>query len=496
MPVKLLVVLAAVASAAVLVGAISAARGELNTTFGSGGKVTTDFGGDETASAVALQRDGKIVVAGRGYPLAQSPSDDFLLARYTARGGLDPSFDGDGKVATDFGGRQDFAEDVKIQRDGKIVVVGWSRRGDGSTIALARYHPNGSLDSTFGPDGTILTAFGAGTFDVGYAVLLQPDGRIVVGGASRSGSTRAFALARHLPDGTLDPSFGTGGIVTTPIPGRARDGVFALAVQPGGKLVAAGGSYEGASEVVLARYSRSGVLDKSFDGDGIVVASFRPMEMVPLHVAVQRDGKIVAAGYGGVTRLAANGTVDRFFTDAANAVLRCLPSRPCSLNPAAAAIQPDGRILVAGTRSGKSNDFAVARLTAKGDPDPTYGRGGVVSTDFASDSDDSATDAVLSSDGKLTVAGGTGPAWDRSPWNFAVARYAAFGFCVVPGLRGRTLGAARLVLTRASCRIGTIERRYSSTVRKGRVISQRPRPQTRLVERSKVSVVVSRGRRP
>ena len=478
---RLPVVVAALVTAGFVPAGLSAARGDLDPTFGSGGKVMTDFGGTEIAWAVALQRDGRIIVAGDR--LDQRPSDDFLLARYTAKGSLDPSFDGDGKVATDFGGRQDGAYDVEIQRDGRIVVAGSSRQGGGSNIALARYKPDGSLDPTFGSGGKVLTSFGAGGFDDAHAVSLQRDGKVVAAGGTRSGPTRAFALARFLPNGALDQSFGSSGRVTTPIPGRDNDRVFALAVQPDGKLVAAGGSYEGPSDVVLARYSQAGHLDPTFGSDGIAVASFRPKDMVPLQVAVQRDGKLLATGYGGMTRFTADGRLDRRFTEAAAAVSRIV-------QPAAAAIQPDGRIIVAGTSGGRSDDFGVARLTTAGRLDPTYGRSGVVSTDFRSGSADHANDAVLSSDGKLTVAGATGPAWD-----FAVARYVATAFCVVPNVRGRALRAARTVLARAACRVGEVRRRYSRTVAKGRVISQRPRAGARLAEATKVDLVISRGRR-
>jgi uncharacterized delta-60 repeat protein len=461
---------------------LPAARGDLDPTFGSGGKVTTDFGGTEIAWAIALQRDGRIVVAGDR--LDQRPSDDFVLARYTENGNLDPSFDGDGRVATDFDGRQDGAYDVEVQRDGKIVVAGSSRQGGGSNIALARYDRDGSLDPTFGTAGKVLTTSGAGTVDDAYAVSVQADGKIVAGGGTRHGPTRAFALARYLPDGALDPTFGSGGRVTTPIPGRDNDRVFALTVQPDGKLVAAGGSYEGASDVVVARYSQSGNLDPTFDGDGIAVASFRPRDTVPLDVLVQRDGKLLAPGYGGVTRFTADGSLDRSFTEAAEGVSRVV-------QPATAAIQPNGRILVVGTFSGGlSDDFGVARLTTSGRLDLTYGRSGVVSTDFHSNSEDHARDVVLSLDGKLTVAGTTGPSW-----NFAVARYNAIRFCVVPNVRGKTLSAARSSLTKALCKVGTVKRVHSARIGKGRVISQRPAPRTRLTELAKVNLVVSRGRR-
>lgn len=466
-----------------------AVRGDLDPTFGRGGKVTTDFGGSEVGWAVAVQRDRRVVVA--GYELDPGPSADFVLARYTSKGRLDRSFDGDGKVATDFGGGSDAAFDVQIQRDGKIVAVGESRRGGGSAMAMARYNRDGSPDPAFGEGGKVVGAFGPGSIDRAQAVLLQADGKIVAGGRTRSGPASSFSLVRYLRDGALDLSFGSGGRVTTPIRRREDDRVYSLAVQADGKLVAAGGSFEGPSDVVLARYNRDGTLDRSFGGDGIVIASFAPRDMVPLRVLVQRDGKLLAAGYGGVTRFTADGRLDGSFGQGGRA-------ESGSVQASTAQIQPDGKILVIGTvvtgRPAKG-DFGVARLTAGGRLDMTYGRRGSIVTPFAPGTDDQPVDAVLLSDGKLIVAGMSGTTPGYGPWNFAVARYVALRFCVVPAVRGRTLAAARTRLVRANCRLGRVTSRYSAAVERGRVISHRPRVGARLAALAKVDLVVSRGRR-
>jgi uncharacterized delta-60 repeat protein len=489
---RVFAVSAALGSAAVLAGALPAARGDLDPTFGSGGKVTTDFGGSETAWAVAVQRDRRVVVAGGR--LDPGPLDDFVLARYTASGKLDPSFDGDGKVTTDFGGRQDGAYDVGVQGDGKIVAAGASRQGGASYIALARYLRDGRLDLSFGEGGKVLTTVQSSTIAGAWAVLVQPDGKIVAGGHTGARFASAFAVARYLPDGALDPSFGNGGWVVTPISRRDNDRVFALAVQPDGKLVAAGGSFEGESDVVLARYGANGSLDPSFGGDGVVVVSFRPVDMVPLGLFVQRDGKLLAAGSGGITRFTRDGSLDRSFGEGGRAAAG-------NVAPSTAAIQPDGRILAIGTVYRRSapeelGDFGVARLTADGRLDTTYGRGGSIETGFSSGSDDQATDGVLLSDGKLVVAGITNRKprpGEFGPWDFAVARYVAVAYCVVPNVRGKTVEAAKSNLSRARCRLGAVRRVYSPRVRKGRVISQRPPPRARLPELARIDVLISRG---
>jgi uncharacterized delta-60 repeat protein len=455
---------------------LTAARGDLDPTFGTVGKVTTDFGASEVGWAVAVQRDGRIVVAGHRW---DPGPHDFLLARYTANGAPDRSFDGDGKVATDFGGN-DGASGVAVQRDGKIVAVG---RGS-QDFALARYRPDGSLDATFGVGGKVLTAFQPGSNDVGSAVVLQADGKIVAGGSSAS----EFALTRYLADGALDPSFGSDGRVVTPI-SSANDHLFDLAVQSDGKIVAAGWSFQGGGpHIALARYERTGSLDASFDGDGIVVAPFRG---AAAHLLLQRDGKLLVAGLGELTRFTADGSLDRSFGGDGTA-------QAYDVGAFAAAIQPDGKILVIGTVSSgrvQTRDFGVARLSAEGSLDTTFGRHGSVVTAFSPGSDDQALDGVLLPDGRLVVSGMTSRTGERGPWDFAVARYVAIRLCVVPNVRHKTLRAASSSLTKAYCRVGAVERKYSGSVAKGRVLSQRPRPRTRLAELSKVSLVVSRGRR-
>lgn len=305
-----LVLLAVLFAAGVITAALPAARGDLDPSFGSGGKVTTDFGGNETAWGLAVQSDGKAVVAGTRFD--PGPSDDFVLARYTSRGALDATFDGDGRVTTDFGGRSDGADDVAIQADGKIVAAGsgFPAQVRPLDFALARYNRDGTLDSTFGDGGKVLTTFEPNSIDGANAVVIQPDGRIVAAGSTRTGPTREFAVARYLPNGSLDASFDGDGLVVTPIPSGV---VFDLAVQPDGKLIAAGWSNPGGFDIAMARYNPDGSLDTSFDGEGIVVASsLRPASTYASHVLVQRDGKILTGGTG-LVRFNSDGSVDRSF---------------------------------------------------------------------------------------------------------------------------------------------------------------------------------------
>ena len=479
-----LVLLAVLVAASVIAAALPAARGDLDRTFGSRGKVTTDFGGNESAWGLAVQPDGKAVVAGTRFD--PGPSDDFVLARYTSRGALDPTFDRDGKVTTDFGGRSDGADDVAIQADGRIVAAGSGYPAQVRPVdfALARFNRDGSLDASFGDGGKVLTTFEPNSLDGANAVVIQPDGKIVAAGSTRSGATRAFAVARYLPNGSLDASFDGDGLVVTPIPSGI---VFDLAVQRDGKLIAAGWSNPGGFDIAMARYNPDGRLDSSFDGDGIVVASsFRPASAYASHVLVQPDGKILTGG-AGLARFNSDGTVDRSFGAGGRAAT--------DLGLVTPVLQSDGKIIAAGSSeaSGQYSDFGVVRLTAGGRIDPTFGRSGKVTTDFRPQDD--ATDAALLANGKLIVAGYTSAVPFEAPADFAVARYVAIPFCVVPGVRGQRLATARTRLVRANCRLGKVKRAYSLRVRSGRVISQRPRVGARLAELAKVDLVVSRGRR-
>ena len=250
--------------------------GSLDLTFGSGGKVTTDFGGFDAATGVAVQADGKIVAVGGG-----GSSNDFLLARYNVDGSLDASFGTGGKVVTDFGGF-DGAEAVAIQPDSKIVAVG--RGGVLTRFALARYNTNGSLDTGFSGDGKVTTLFFGENIESAAAVAIQDSGKIVVVGRVFQTFDPSFALARYRANGDLDPTFGSGGKVTTDFGNPADVGVLcpsgrkdcseddgqAIAIQSDGKIVAVGGAGPcvPSCQFALARY---------LGGDaGQVVASLSP----------------------------------------------------------------------------------------------------------------------------------------------------------------------------------------------------------------------------
>lgn len=227
-------------SVSIMPNRAQAADGDLDPTFGVGGKVVTDFfGSTDEASAVVLQPDGKIIAVGEAF--GSSGAFNFGLARYDGSGNPDPAFGTGGKVTTDFSGSngQAGARALALQPDGKIVVAGFVVQDIGGlNFALARYDSNGSLDSTFGIGGKVTTDL-FGSTDQAFAMALQPDGKIVVAGSTMMGSLADFALVRYDGSGNLDPAFGAGGKVATDF-SVSFDAAFAIALQPDGKIVAAG----------------------------------------------------------------------------------------------------------------------------------------------------------------------------------------------------------------------------------------------------------------
>ncbi len=272
--------------------------GSLDTSFGTGGKVITDLGGDmDQANAVALQPDGKIVVVGR--KASHIYGYDTAIVRYTAQGSLDTSFgsNNDGKVIVNVGGFEE-AHDVAIQADGRIVVVG--EGGPGGNFVVLRLNANGTLDSTFGGSGEVLTDIGGDT-DLANGVVLQADNKIVVAGAkSSSGYGGDFAVVRYNPDGSLDSSFGTGGKVVTDLGGSnmpGSDEAYDVVLEPSGKILLAGrgGSSE---DFALVRYNSDGSLDGTFGNGGVVLDNLGNWDQIDA-LALQQDGKIVGAGSSG-----------------------------------------------------------------------------------------------------------------------------------------------------------------------------------------------------
>jgi len=399
----------------------AAAPADLDATFGSGGKVDTNItSGDNVAESVVVQSDGKIVVAGY---TGLSPNFEFALVRYNASGSLDTSFNGTGKVITSFGNSNDYGRSVALQSNGKILVVG---SGNNNTFLLARYNADGGLDTSFNGAGKVTTAIGSNS-TYGQSVAVQNDGRIVVAGYAVNNGSNAgdIALARYNTNGSLDTSFNGTGKVTTAI-GTSDDRGFSVALQADGKIVVVGDSFIGSkSSFAVVRYNSDGSLDTSFNGTGKVTTAIGTSDDQATSVALQNDGKIVAAGasnVGATTRFAlvrynANGALDSSFGSGGKVTTSFTGNTDVALS---VAVQSDAKIVVAGhAGSFGSPDFALARYNDDGSLDVSFGTGGKATTDIAS-GDDAGHSMAVQSNGKIVVAG---KVFDGSNYSFAVVRY-------------------------------------------------------------------------
>ncbi|MFG2029660.1 calcium-binding protein [Streptomyces sp. NPDC048825] len=386
-------------------GGALAAPGDLDPDFGTGGTVTTDFdGGNDQGHAVAVQDDGKIIAAGGG-----GISGDFALARYDTEGNLDTTFGGDGTVTTDFAGGNDQAFGVVVQDDGKIVAAGRA----GFDFGLARYNTDGSLDTTFGGDGTVITGFAG--FDQANGVTLQADGKIIAAGSSDTGGPTNidFALARYTTDGDLDIDFSTDGKVTTDFASGA-DQAHGVVVQDDGQIVAAGEGEQqpggGGLDFALARYSTTGSLDGSFGTGGKATTDFAGGFDRAFGVALQDDGKIVAAGQASgefsLARYSTTGSLDTSF-DTDGKVTTGFAARANGV-----VVQADGKIVAVG---GTGGDFALARYSTTGSLDTSFSGDGTVTTDVTGAFDE-ANGVALQADGKIVAAG-------QAFLDFGLARY-------------------------------------------------------------------------
>jgi uncharacterized delta-60 repeat protein len=393
----------------------------------------------DNAHAIAVQGDGRIVVAGTVFGSSAAPgSADFAVARYNSDGSLDASFGTGGKVQTDFATTSDNALGVAIQADGKIVVVGaTSSSGNNADFGVVRYNADGTLDTTFGIGGKVTTDFGATFFEQATSVALQRDGKIVVAGFTFSFATgQDFALARYDANGALDPTFGTGGLVITNVSGStAFDQATAVAIQSDGKIVATGiasPSTADGSNFAVVRYDSTGTLDPTFGTRGIVDIDFGNTQEVPHALALQADGKIVVAGEStpifrprfAVARYDIDGTPDAAFGVGGMATADIGPDT--NGQAFGVGIQYDGKIVAAGTtfvqNSVDGSNFGVVRFDADGVLDTSFGTSGLTITDFNLGSDDG-TAMAIQFDGKIVVAGSTTFGSAIGLADFAIARY-------------------------------------------------------------------------
>jgi uncharacterized delta-60 repeat protein len=347
-------------------------------------------------------------------------------------GVVDTSFNG-GPQLTSVGDGEDYAFAMTVQPDGKIVTVGrTSTDAGGYDIAITRHLRDGAIDTGFGTEGKVVTAIAPGRgMDEARAVVVQPDGKIVVGGSTdASGTDKAFLLVRYLPDGRIDTSFGQGGKAITQFE-QASDQVYALALQDDGKIVAAGSaSFPGDTghDFAIARYRTDGTLDPAFGIAGKVSTPFGSFGANELAYAVvlQRFGdeqRIVAVGGEGTfiaARYTSMGLLDPNFGDGGK-VHALFQSNIGSAE--SVTLTEDNKIVIAGHIG---HEFALAQLTTDGQLDTEFGEEGKVTTPISLGNWDEATAVVRQADGKLLV-GGWSYEGHSTAGNFVVLRYTAQG---------------------------------------------------------------------
>jgi uncharacterized delta-60 repeat protein len=322
--------------------------------------------------------------------------------------------------------------------DGKILLAGVSDASGSKDFALARYNANGTLDSGFGEGGLVSDQTRSLTADIIRGIALQPDGRIVVAGVTY-GDVAAlepngdFMVARYLPDGQKDLTFGVGGVMTTDFSDSSYDEPYAVVLQPDGKIVLGGytnaangpGVLFGADQLALARYLPNGLRDPSFGQGGLVIFDGGSLDERILALALAPDGSLIAGGYVNgerrsdllIARLRTDGTLEKGFGNRDNGLsindLGTNSERIASL-----VIQPDGKIVAGGQTAVAHNaDFAVFRYDSHGLLDPTFGRSGVANFDFGG-REDRIHAVALQRDGKIVAVG-------QSEADFAVARFNA-----------------------------------------------------------------------
>ncbi len=387
----------------------------LDPTFGSLGEATLQgFGGDR--SGMALQADGKIVMVGGTFT-------DFILARFNADGSTDRDFGIDGKVTTDLGSglRQEEALAVAIQSDGKIVVAGYTAidatppaQDPSETFALARYNSDGNLDTSFGVGGRVSNNVNGRA----QALAIQPDGKIVAAGEFNFDSTNGsdfgdFTVARFNADGTLDLPFASSGTGQLALDiGSATNSVRNIVLQPNGKIVASGkptGNFAGSDHTDIARFNANGTLDASFGSGGTLTLAGTE---VGEGLVLQPDGKLVLVGSVVqpvapatsrfvLMRRNADGSADSSF-GSAGTVNTALADNATAEG---IALQADGKLVVIGTRAFASNpNFIVARYGSDGTLDNGFGTAGMLSIDFFGFTD-AGENILVQPDGKIVVGG-------------------------------------------------------------------------------------------
>lgn len=393
--------------------------GALDPDFDFDGIVTTSIGSSHDIGNTVVVQSDDKIV------VAGNSGNNLALTRYNKNGSLDLNFGTQGIVITNLGCANASGSSLLLQNDGKLVVGGYCGIFPNYDFAITRYLNNGLVDPSFGTAGTAITPIlSAG--DQGFALAIQNDGKLLLGGMTSNGSNSDMALIRYTTNGQIDQTFGTSGKVITPV-GIANDIIRSIAMQADDKILVAGFSYVASSfsyDFILARFHSDGSLDNSFGKNGIVTTAFiHNTNDYGENVTIQADGKILVGGYS------YNGflLVARYLADGQldpEFGIKGLASIPfgCAYsNDYSLALQEDGKILLAGYNNTNAthSDFAITRLDQNGSIDPSFGANGMARTPIGN-LDDVANSIAIQKDGKIVVAGKSN---NGINFDFAVLRY-------------------------------------------------------------------------
>jgi uncharacterized delta-60 repeat protein len=384
--------------------------GTLDPTFGDGGIVTTSISDEyNIGRGIAVQPDGKIVACGNAGP---SSNYDLAVARYNTDGTLDASFGTDGTVLLATSAFKDFGYGVVIQDDGKIVVGGYIWNGSSSDVLVVRLNADGSLDNSFGTDGVVITDFG-GSSEVAEAIALQDDGKLLLAGYYND----KFMVLRYNTDGTLDNTYGSGGMATANV-GVSVCYIQNVVLQDDGKLVAVGMGFNEVSyyAFAVARFNTDGSLDNTFADNGTKLLNVGDGNDFGSDVDIQSDGKIIVGGHSWI----ANQPLLQY--DFAAVRLNENGSIDETFGESGiaktnlafggnyvsgVAVQADDKIILSGRYDDEANyNLGILRYTANGVLDTSFGTDGITITNVAGDPD-YAEAVVLQDDGKILTAGYT-----------------------------------------------------------------------------------------
>ncbi len=390
-----------------------AQSGSIDLSFGTGGKVVTDFGTYyDFGRSVAIQQDGKLVVGG-------TSSASFALARYNTDGTLDGGFGIGGIVTNTFLNETTNGSSITIQPDGKIILAGLVGSSVGNNFACARFDTTGNLDLSFGFNGWVTSNLGNSGADHANAMVLLSNGVILLAGESNIGVNSDFGLIA-----IGNSAFGTGGIVTTDFNGN-NDVATAMTVQRDGKILVGGYTYSvlNNDDFALARYDTNGVLDNSFGINGRVIAGDTNINDGAFAIAAQQDGHILLAGYStasddiSLLQFNSDGSIDSSFGSGGMVITNVL-GIDASFG---LALQKDGKILLCGeSGNGANYRFVIARYNKDGTLDTSFSLDGIETTSFGTGVSVSGRSLLIQNDGKIVVAGHKVVS---NVYDFALARY-------------------------------------------------------------------------